>query len=62
MTTSTKRPPVDQDLFRKLLKKLEATRGNTVDDVDDLADSLPLGEGRTTVMFFDSGKKQRTKK
>ena len=46
MTTSTKRPPVDQDLFRKELKKLRATRGNTVDDVDDLPDSLPLG--RTT--------------
>ena len=62
MTTSTKRPPVDQDLFRKELKKLRATRGNTVDDVNDLPDSLPLGEGRTTVMFFDSGKKPRPKK
>jgi hypothetical protein len=38
-------------------EKLAATRGNAVDDVDDLPDSLPL-DG-TTVIFFASGKSRK---
>ena len=48
---------IDHDKLEKTLKRLEATRGNTVDDVDDLPDSLPL-DG-TTVIFFGPSKKRR---
>lgn len=46
----TKPFKIDHDKLENTLKRLEATRGNTVDDVDDLPDSLPLG--RTTAIFF----------
>ena len=53
----------DPDKWAKALKKLRkglaATRGNTVDDVDDLPDSLPLD--RPVAIFFDSGKKSERK-
>ena len=57
MRTSKKGP--DLELFRKLLKKLDATRGNTRDDVDDLPESLPLGG--TTAIFFTPPRKLNDK-
>ena len=57
MPTSKKGP--DLEVFRKELKKLRATRGNTRDDVDDLPDSLPLGG--TTAIFFTPPKKRDNK-
>ena len=54
MATSKKGP--DLELFRKLLKKLETTRGNTRDDVADLPDSLPLGG--TTAIFLTAPRKR----
>ena len=53
MPTSKKGP--DLELFRKELKKLRATRGNTRDDVDDLPESLPLSG--TRAIFFTPKKK-----
>ena len=53
----TKPFKIDHDKLENTLKRLEATRGNTVDDVDDLPDSLPL-DG-TTVIFFGPSKKRR---
>ena len=50
MPTPKKGP--DLDLFRKELKKLRATRGNTR---DDLPESLPLSG--TTAIFFTPKKK-----
>ena len=55
----TKPFKIDHDKLENTLKRLEATRGNTVDDVEDLPDSLPL-DG-TTVIFFGPGKKRRKK-
>ena len=52
----TKPFKIDHDKLEKTLKRLEATRGNTVDDVNDLPDSLPLD--RTTAMFFGPGTKR----
>ena len=57
MATSKKGP--DLELFRKLLKKLETTRGNTRDDVADLPDSLPLGG--TTAIFLTAPRKRDNK-
>jgi hypothetical protein len=60
---TTQKLKFDRDKWAKALKKLRkglaATRGNTVDDVNDLPDSLPLD--RPVMIFFDSGKKKRTK-
>ena len=54
-------PKFDRDKWKEALKemreKLAATRGDAVDDVDDLPDSLPL-DG-TTVIFLGPGKKRR---
>ena len=47
------------EALKELRKGLAATRGNTVDDVDDLPDSLPLD--RPVAIFFDSGKKSELK-
>ena len=50
----------DPDKWEKALKKLRkglaATRGNTVDDVNDLPDSLPLN--RTVAIFDGLGTKR----
>ena len=54
----TKPFKIDYDKLEKTLKRLEATRGNTVDDVDDLPDSLPLD--RTIAIFFGPGTKRGT--
>jgi len=63
IVAETQKLKFDPDKWEKALKKLRkglaATRGNTVDDVDDLPDSLPLD--RPVAIFFDSGKKKRTK-
>ena len=56
----TKPFKIDHDKLENTLKRLEATRGNTVDDVDDLPDSLPLGRGRTTAIFFSPRTKRGT--
>ena len=53
-TPTSKKGP-DLELFRKEIKKLRATRGNTRDDVDDLPESLPVGG--TTAMFFTPKRK-----
>jgi hypothetical protein len=49
----------DPDKWAKALKKLRkglaATRVNTVDDVNDLPDSLPLN--RTVAIFYGVNKK-----
>ena len=38
---TVKRPAIT-DTLEQIMKRLKATRGNTVDDVDDLPNSLPL--------------------
>lgn len=55
----TQKLKFDRDKWAKALKKLRkglaATRGNTVDDVNDLPDSLPLD--RTVAIFYGVSKK-----
>ena len=57
----TQKLKFDPDKWEKALKKLRnglaATRGNTVDDVDDLPDLLPLD--RTVAIFYGVSKKSR---
>ena len=54
----TKKRKFDNDKWAEALKELRknlaATRGNTVDDVDDLPDSLPLD--RTAAIFYGTGR------
>jgi len=56
----TKKLKFDRDKWEEALKEpsknLAATRGNTVDDVDDLQDSLPLD--RTVAIFYGHGTKR----
>jgi len=46
----------DPEKIRKILEELTATRGNTVDDVADLPDSLPLN--RTRAVFLGQGRER----
>jgi hypothetical protein len=53
----TKPFKLDHDKIKKILQSLAATRGNTVDDVDDLPDSFP--PNRTVAIFRGRGKKRQ---